>query len=119
VSSSDLITAILTLSPNLVAGDHLITVNSNSSAVTFHFTALPSSTVPVTLTGLSSTLLPPLAPITLTGSGFTAGGQAGSTVVLQYTYGGQIAQVSATPTSDTQIDSTVPVFGDPSTGALY
>jgi hypothetical protein len=119
VSLPNLITATIALSNGVSLGDHTLTVTSGSAAIPFQFTALPSSTVPVVLTGLSANSVSPLAPITLTGSGFTAGGQSGSSVVLRYSYADQAAELAATPVSSSEIDSFLPVLSDPITGSLY
>jgi hypothetical protein len=119
VDSSQLITATLSVGSGVAPGTHTITATTGSNSIQFKFTVLAASTVPLSLSSLSTTSLTPLAPLSLVGSGFTAGGLAGSSVVVSYTYSTTSIQVPITNATDTEIDTLAPAFVDPNTGDFY
>ena len=77
VQAPNLITANLTVAAGAAAGAHTLAATSGGASISFTFTVLAPSGNPLTLSSLSATSLAPMAPITLQGSGFAAGGQAG------------------------------------------
>lgn len=119
INSPHLITATLTVSNSARPGDHLITATSAGSTIVFHFTVLAASPGPVSLTGLSATAGPPLSPITISGSGFAAGGQIGTSVVVRYQLPGLVVEVPVAAHDDTRIDTLVPILPDLTTGNFY
>jgi sugar lactone lactonase YvrE len=119
VQGSTLITASLNVGSGSAVGIHTITATSNGAIIPFSFAVLAPSGIPLTLSSLSANSFAPMTPITLLGSGFTAGGGAGSSLVLQYSYGSVVAYLPATTNSETEIDSLVPLILDPVTGQFY
>jgi IPT/TIG domain len=119
VASPRLISATLTISTGAATGDHVLTASSNGDPIAFHFSVLPASTTPVVISSISTTSAPPLAPITITGTGLTAGGQVGSSLVLRYSYGSVVAEFPVEAVSDTDVDTLIPVLPDPTAGGLY
>ncbi len=119
VASPQLITAKLTIGSGVAAGSHTITATTGSNSIPFNFMVLTTSSASLTLSSLSTTSLPPIAPISLLGSGFTAGGLVGSSVVVSYTYSTSTIEVPVVNITDTEIDTLAPAFVDPSTGQFY
>jgi IPT/TIG domain len=119
VQTPGLITATLGVSGSVPAGDHVLTATSGTTPIGFHFMVLPASAATVTLSTLSTASAPPLAAITLLGSGFSGGGQSNNSVVIRYSFGTAAAQFAAQPKSDTQIDTLVPSLPDTQTGNFY
>jgi len=117
--SSDLITASLSVGRGVTPGNHKITASGGSSIIPFSFSVLAASSAPITLSSLSSTSLPPLAPLTLHGTGFTAGSSASSSVVLNYSYSTASIQIPITNPADAEIDTLAPAFVDPNSGQFY
>jgi 6-phosphogluconolactonase (cycloisomerase 2 family) len=119
IRAPDFITATLAIAGAVPAGHHVLTVTSGSTPVAFDFVVLPASTAAVTLSGLSVTSAAPLAPMTITGSGFTGSGQTNSSLIIHYSFGTATADFPAAAKSDTELDTLVPGLLDPPTGSLY
>jgi len=119
VTSGTMITATLSVGGSVSSGVHAITATSAGNPIVFNFTVLPASTVPLVLSGLSASSAPPLAPLSLAGSGFTAGGLQGTSLQVRYSYSSVTSVFAAVATNDNEIDTVAPLLVDPSTGDVY
>jgi len=117
--SASVVTTNLSVGSSVAPGSHTIAATTGSSAVPFTFTVLAASPVPLVVNSFSSTSFPPLTPFKILGSGLTAGGLAGSSVVLQYDYSTATIQIPVPNPADTEIDTLVPALIDPISGQLY
>lgn len=119
VASPTQIVCTVSLAGGALTGSHTITATTGSEVIPFPFSVLLAAPQSPKLTGLSITSGSPLAPLVLSGSGFSGVGQANTSVVIQYAYGSNVLSIPATANSDTSITTYVPPLLNSTAGAFY